>query len=111
MLRIFHNTAFDFIKWWRLAAILTIAFIALGLGSFLVKRQMNLSIEFAGGTLMQLEFKEPPNVAELRRTADRVSPGAEIQQFGSAREYTVRASARSCVGERSSRSFSARSSR
>ena len=32
MLRIFHNTNFDFIKWWRIAAIATVAFIALGLG-------------------------------------------------------------------------------
>jgi preprotein translocase subunit SecF len=33
MLRIFHNTHYDFIKWWRVAAIATAAFIALGLGS------------------------------------------------------------------------------
>ena len=33
MYRIFHNTSFDFIKWWRIAAIATIAFIVLGVAS------------------------------------------------------------------------------
>jgi preprotein translocase subunit SecF len=91
MLRIFHNTAFDFIKWWRQAAIATVAFIALGLGSFAVTGGVNYSIEFTGGTLTQLEFTQPPDVAELRRTIGGVVEGAEIQQFGSPTEYTVRA--------------------
>ena len=56
MYRIFHNTHFDFIKWWRQAAILTIAFIALGLASFLFRGGVNYSIEFTGGTLLQVRF-------------------------------------------------------
>ena len=60
MLRIFHNTTFDFIKWWRMAAGLTAAFIALGLASYAINPSLNYSIEFTGGTLMQLEFKQPP---------------------------------------------------
>jgi preprotein translocase subunit SecD len=36
MLRIFHNTSFDFIRWWRWAAGLTIAFIVAGLATFAV---------------------------------------------------------------------------
>jgi len=92
MLRIFHNPSYDFIKWWRVAAISTIAFILLGLGSFVVTGGVNYSIEFTGGTLMQLEFKQPPNVADLRSTLDAAGiRGAEIQQFGSNREFTVRA--------------------
>ncbi|MFN8667558.1 MAG: protein translocase subunit SecF [Gemmatimonadaceae bacterium] len=91
MIRIFHNTSYDFIKWWRHAAIATIAFIALGLGSFVVTGGVNYSIEFTGGTLMQLEFTQPPDVAELRSAIDKVAPGSEIQQFGTNLEYTVRA--------------------
>ena len=34
MLRIFHNTKYEFVKHWRLAAGLTIAFIVLGLVTF-----------------------------------------------------------------------------
>jgi preprotein translocase subunit SecF len=99
MLRIFHNTAFDFIKWWRHAAIATIAFIVLGIGSFAITGDVNYSIEFTSGTLVQLEFQQPPDVGELRQTVNRIAAGSEIQQYGSSTEYTVRAqSAESGVG-------------
>lgn len=86
MFRIFHNTRFDFIKWWRHAAAATIAFIAIGLGSFLVTGGVNYSIEFTGGTLVQVRFTEPPDVAQLRATVGN----AEITQFGDPTEYTIR---------------------
>lgn len=91
MLRIFHNTKFDFIKWWRMAAGLTAAFIGIGLASYAINPSLNYSIEFTGGTLMQLEFKQPPDVGQLRQTVNAVAPGAEIQQFGTPTEFTVRA--------------------
>lgn len=91
MIRIFHNTSFDFIKWWRHAAIGTVAFILLGVIAFVWRGGVNYSIEFTGGTLMQLEFRQPPDVAQLRSAIDQVAPGSEIQQYGTNLEYTVRA--------------------
>ncbi len=92
MIRIFHNTNYEFIRWWRVAAGLTMAFIVAGLVSFAVKGGVNYSIEFTGGTLMQLQFKTPPDVAVLRSTLDKAGiTGAEIQQFGTDLDYTVRA--------------------
>lgn len=92
MIRIFHNTTFDFIKHWRTAAIITAVFIALGLGSFAVTGGAKYSIEFTGGTLMQLEFKSPPDVAAIRSTVESAGvAGAEITQYGEATSYTVRA--------------------
>jgi preprotein translocase subunit SecF len=91
MIRIFHNTNYDFIKWWRQAAIATVAFIVLGLASFAWLGGVNYSIEFTGGTLMQLRFTKAPDPAELRAVVDKAAPGSEIQQFGSDLEYTVRA--------------------
>lgn len=94
MLRIFHDTAYDFIRWWRWAAGLTVAFIAIGLASFAWRGGVNYSIEFSGGTLLQLEFKESTDAAALRALLDGAGlAGAEIQQFGSPREFTVRARA------------------
>jgi hypothetical protein len=91
MLRILHDTNYDFIRWWKVMAAITIAFIVLGLGSLAIK-PLNLSIEFTGGTLMQLEFTKPPDVAAIRSTLDEAGiRGAEIQQFGTNREFTVRA--------------------
>ena len=91
MIRIFHNTTYDFIRWWRQAAIGTIAFIVIGLASFVWTGGVNYSIEFTGGTLIQVAFAQPPDVSELRRVVDAVAPGAEIQQFGNNLEYTIRA--------------------
>ena len=92
MIRIFHHTRYDFIRWWRVMAIVTAAFIALGLGSILVTGGPRYSIEFTSGTLMQLAFKQPPDVSQLRGAIEQAGiRGAEITQFGSSREFTVKA--------------------
>ncbi len=91
MLRILHDTKIDFIKSWRIAVGITALFIVGGL-AFLGIHGVNRSIEFTGGTLMQVQFTQPPNVSDIRATVDAAGyPGAEIQQFGSPRDYTIRA--------------------
>jgi preprotein translocase subunit SecF len=91
MLRIFHGTSYDFIRPWRIAVGITVAFIAIGL-IYLGIHGINRSIEFTGGTLVQLEFAQPPNVGDIRATVDAAGFGhSEIQQFGSNRNFTVRA--------------------
>ena len=91
MLRILHDTTYDFIRWWKWAVGITAAFLVIGLGS-LVFQPANYSIEFTGGTLMQVEFTQPADAGRIRSTLENGGVhGAEIQQFGSNREYTVRA--------------------
>jgi preprotein translocase subunit SecF len=93
MLRILHDTKYDFIRYWKQAAILTIAWIVVGLG-FLAIHGVNKSIEFTGGTLMQLQFKQPPSIDVIRATVDEAGyRGSEITKFGSDTDYTVRAQA------------------
>jgi preprotein translocase subunit SecF len=90
MLRIFHNTHYDFIRWWRVAVGLTVAFIAIGIGSLAIKG-VNYSIEFTGGTLKQLQFKTPVDPGQIRSAMDRAGfRDAEIQQFGTPRDFTLR---------------------
>ena len=91
MLRIFHNTHYDFIKWWRVAVISTAAFILLGLGSMLVTGGVRYSIEFTSGTLLQVRFARAVDAGQIRSTVDQVTRGAEIAQYGSEREFTIRA--------------------
>ena len=92
MIRIFHNTSYHFLKHWRMAAILTAAFIAAGLATYAITGGPNYSIEFTGGTLMQVQFKSKPDVAVLRSTLDVAGiTGAEIQQFGTELDYPIRA--------------------
>jgi preprotein translocase subunit SecF len=91
MLRIFHNTKYDFIRWWKWAVGLTVAFLLVGLVSY-IRAPINYSIEFTGGTLMQVEFTQPLDVSALRsRLSQAGIHGAEITQFGSSREFTIRA--------------------
>ena len=90
--------------------ILTAAFILAGLAMLRRQRRLNYSIEFTGGTLMQLEFTQPPDVGRIRSTLDRRRhPGAEIQQFGSRREFMVRA--QDATRRRRSRPVAPRASR
>ena len=92
MLRILHDTKYDFIRWWRVAAGITVAFIAVGLVALGFERGFNYSVDFTGGTVVQLTFKEPPDVAKLRTALDAGgAKGAELAQFGQATEYIVRA--------------------
>jgi preprotein translocase subunit SecF len=91
MLRILHDTKYDFIRHWKKAAILTIAWIIVGLG-FLAIHGVNQSIEFTGGTLVQVQFKQSPHIDEIRSVIDQAGyPNSEITKFGSDTEYTVRA--------------------
>ncbi len=100
MIRIFHNTSYQFLKHWRLAAILTALFIAAGLATYATTGAPNYSIEFTGGTMMQLQFKAKPDVAVMRSTLDAAGiSGAEIQQFGTDLDYTIRAREESQVAQ------------
>jgi preprotein translocase subunit SecF len=55
-------------------------------------RGLNYSIEFTGGTLVQVQSKKPVDVAAVRSGLDREGiHGAEIQGFGAPNEFVVRA--------------------
>ena len=91
MFRILHDTKFDFIKWWKLTTVLTVIWTAIGLG-FLAVHGIRYSIEFTGGTLIQLQFKQAPRIDDIRAVVDGAGyQGSEIAQFGASTEYTVRA--------------------
>ncbi len=97
MLRILHGTHIDFIRLRKLTTILTAAFIVPGLLAIAIFG-FNYSIEFTGGTLVQAEFTQPTNVAQVRSALNEAGVGnAEIAQFGSPREYVIRAQEREQV--------------
>jgi preprotein translocase subunit SecF len=91
MLRLFGNANYDFIGARRYAYGLTAAILLPGL-LFLLLKGLNYSIEFTGGTLLQLRSNKAVNVADLRSGLDREGVhGAEIQNFGAENEYVIRA--------------------
>src|SRR5438093_13443951 len=87
MLRLFAHANYDFIGVRRYAYVATAAIILPGLLLLLI-RGLNYSIEFTGGTLVQIQSRTPVNVATLRTGLDRQGiPGSEVQNFGAANEY------------------------
>ncbi|MDQ3208048.1 MAG: protein translocase subunit SecF, partial [Gemmatimonadota bacterium] len=91
MLRFFGHASYDFIRVRRTAYVVTAVVLLPGLFLLLV-RGLNYSIEFTGGTLLQVQSSQPVNVADLRSGLDREGiRGAEIQNFGAPNEYVIRA--------------------
>jgi preprotein translocase subunit SecF len=90
-MRLFANANYDFLGQRRWAYAISIAFSGIGLAVLLL-RGVNYSIEFTGGTLIQVETERPADVGQLRNALQaRGIPNAEIQTFGSDREIVVRA--------------------
>src|SRR5467141_741939 len=91
MIRLFANAAYDFIRWRRWAYGLTAALIIPGFALFLV-HGLNYSIEFTGGTLVQVRTTQAVGTERIRSARDAAGiRDAEIQQFGGANEYKVQA--------------------
>lgn len=94
MLRILHDTRFDFIRLWKpvtiaLTLFLLPAFFWIAFSGF------RLGIEFTGGTLVQLEFSRAPNVGDVREALSQAGlPNTEVQTFGSPRDIVIRAQER-----------------
>jgi preprotein translocase subunit SecF len=57
---------------------------------FLVHKGLNYSIEFTGGTLVEVGYQEPANVDAIRRALEQAGYKAEAQNFGSSREVLIR---------------------
>lgn len=91
MIRLFDDANYDVLAVWRTAAIAAIVFMIPGL-LLLVFRGLNTSIEFTGGTLIELTADSTIETADLRAALDRTElNGAEIQTFGAPNEFVVRA--------------------
>jgi preprotein translocase subunit SecF len=83
-MQIFTDTNYDFIKYRWHAVVISLVFIAAGLGLFLT-RGVNMGIDFAGGANVILRFQQEPPLAQLRSQL----PDATIQQYGPANQNSV----------------------
>jgi len=101
MLRILHNTRFDFIARQRVIGIgialfllpaviwIGISTVSGGLGS-----AFKLGVEFTGGTVVEVKFNGDADIADIRQTVTALYATAEVQYFGSPRDIVVRAQGR-----------------
>ncbi|HOW49759.1 MAG TPA: protein translocase subunit SecF [Rubrivivax sp.] len=81
------------IPFMRYAPVLNaVSFVTFALAVFfLVTRGLHLSIEFTGGTLMEVEYAQSADVAHARAAIEQLGLGeVQVQQFGSSRDLLVR---------------------
>jgi preprotein translocase subunit SecF len=57
---------------------------------FLATRGLNFSVEFTGGTLMEVNFQDTADVQKIRATLQGAGLKAEVQNFGSSRDVLIR---------------------
>jgi len=85
-----RDTQFDFLGKRRLAGMISLALIAVGIASLLV-RGLNFGIDFTGGTLVEVSYKDSVTVERVREQLKSAQfDGARIQYFGTSRDILVR---------------------
>lgn len=77
------GTNFNFVGRMKVAAMASLAVIVISILSLLLHGGPNLGIDFAGGTLVQIQFKDKTTVNEIRNALKENDLGnSVIQQFG-----------------------------
>ncbi len=85
------ETHFNFMGRIKAAVIFSTVLILIGLGSVAVSGGLKFGIDFAGGTLIQLQFKNPPDIEVIRDGLKTIGLGeSTIQEFGSKRDILIR---------------------
>jgi preprotein translocase subunit SecF len=90
-MQFFGETHLNFVGTRKTAFIISILLILAGLVSLAIKGGPDLSIDFEGGTLVQVRFGEPVAIEQLRTVvADAGYGRAQIQAFGQRNEYLIK---------------------
>jgi len=57
---------------------------------FLATKGLNFSIEFTGGTVLEVSYPHPADTAKIRSALDKAGIHGEVQNFGSSRDVLIR---------------------
>ena len=84
-------TEYDFMAKKTMAIVLSSAVILVGIISMITHGGLKYGIDFDGGTLVQLKFKTPPAIEDLRDGLKTIGLGdSTIQEFGSKNHILIR---------------------
>lgn len=86
-----HKTTFDFMGKAKTALIFSGGLALLSILSMILHGGLRYGVDFAGGTLVQLQFKTPPSLDKIREGLTEIGFGdSTIQEFGSNNEIVIR---------------------
>ena len=86
----FRASTFDFLSKRRIAIGLSLAVIAISLGSLILHGGPKYGLDFRGGTLMDVRFNPTPNIEDLRHTlAGSVKGELSLQELKSGGEFII----------------------
>ena len=90
-MNLLKNTNINFIDKTKIALICSSIIISCGLMSLILNKGPNLSIDFTGGTIIQILFSDNLEIDELRAILNSTELSkAEITQFGKNNEYRIK---------------------
>jgi preprotein translocase subunit SecF len=90
-----RDTQFNFLSKRRLAGMISLVLIVLGVASLLI-RGLNFGIDFTGGTLVEVSYKDSVTVQKVREQLKNAEfDDARVQYFGTSRDILVRLPIRS----------------
>jgi len=86
----FRNTNINFVGGMKVAFVLSVLLILTGVASLIVHGGPRLSIDFTGGTILQVKITPAPNIDEIRSIlAGEEFAGSQVQDFGAADEFLL----------------------
>ncbi len=90
-MEILKNPNFPFMKTRGIAGAISLALIVIGLASMIAKGGPKYSIDFTGGSILQIQFAQSVHASDVREALDAVGQGdASIQEYGAGGEVLVR---------------------
>jgi preprotein translocase subunit SecF len=85
-----HFRGVDFMRWRWHALVLSTLVNLIGIGSFFVQG-LHFGLDFTGGTLVEVGYREPVDLADVRAALARAGiPAGSVQHFGTSRDVLIR---------------------
>jgi len=74
-------TNWNFVSKKKIAAIVSLVLIAIGMSALIVRGEKNLDIDFTGGTMVTFEFEEPHETGAVRANLENVFDSVALERL------------------------------
>lgn len=93
MIWLFKNANYPFMRWRRAGFVLSAVLITATLAAIIARGGLRYSIDFTGGTLIQLQFQDELDTQVLRDALESMEglTSSEVQRFGDPTDVVIRA--------------------